>query len=393
MRKGSIVTTAEKFSFQFFLCMVSGLVLAALMASPTRLLAQDHFVTRSGTRLMLDGKQFRFAGGNLDYLALAADSFGKIGATDIYYPSKQMIDDAFATLNKMNGTVTRVWSSASQGCALCIEPERGKFNETALRQLDYVVYSAGKHHIRLILLFVDPFGYYTGGAEQYKKWRGGGDFFRDPKLIADYKLYASTLINRKNTYTGITYRDDPTILAWQPGNELREAPIEWERDIAHYIKSLDMNHLIISSNDEHGVEPDRAAISEIDILSRHCYPFFGSFSFPNWTLDRDRDLAKRAGKVLVIDEFGWDAHNGTVEQLKDHLNTILGDPNIGGDMFWALRGRKDNGEFMAVPGAMGDWWALYYPGRKTPLNEEADMRVRVQILSDHAAAMSGAATR
>lgn len=69
--------------------------------------------------------------------------------------SKYMIDDAFATMNKMGGKVARVWSSASQGCALCVEPELGRFNERALRQLDYVVCSAGWHHVRLILLFVD----------------------------------------------------------------------------------------------------------------------------------------------------------------------------------------------------------------------------------------------
>ena len=383
MRK-SHRTRTQFFAFLFRLHLLG--ILLLVTTSP--LFAADHFVTRAGTKLMLDGKPFRFAGGNLDYLALAADSFGKIGTTtDIYYPSKTMVDDAFATLNKMNGTVARVWTSASQGCALCVEPELGKFNEAALKQLDYVVYSAGQHHVRLILLFVDPWGYYTGGTEQYKKWRGGGDFFRDPKLIADYKLYIATLINRKNTYNGILYRNDPAILAWQAGNELREGPIEWEREISHYIKSLDRHHLIISGNDVHGIEPDRAAIPEIDILSRHYYPYFGEGA--NWTLERDRDLAKKAGKVLVVDEFGWDVHNGSIDQLKTNLNTILGDENIGGDLFWALRGKKDNGDYMNVPGAMGDWWALYYPGRQTPLNEEADMRERVEILSDHAAAMTG----
>jgi mannan endo-1,4-beta-mannosidase len=358
-----------------------------LLAAVPPLTAADHFVTRSGTRLMLEGKPFRFAGGNLDYLALASDSFGKIGATDIYYPSKSMIDDAFAALHKMNGTVTRVWSSASQGCPLCVEPELGKFNEEALKQLDYAVYSAARHHIRLILLFVDPWGYYTGGTEQYKKWRGGGDFFRDPKLIADYKLYVSTLINRKNSYTGVKYRDDPTILAWQAGNELREAPVEWEREIAHYTKSLDPNHLIISSNDFHSLEPEHAAIKEIDILSRHYYPFFGKAYV--WNLEHDAALARQANKVFVVDEFGWDRGNASVEQLKSHLDAIRADPNIAGDLFWALRGPKDDGTPMAVPGAGGEWWALFHPARKTPLNTEEDMRERTLILGNHAAAITG----
>ena len=369
------------------------LVLAAVLP----LTAGQGFVTRSGTRLLLNGKPFRFAGGDLDYLALASDSFGKIGVTDMYYPSKFMIDDAFATLNKMNGAVTRVWSSASQGCSLCIEPERGRFNETALQQLDYVLYSAAQHHIRLILLFVDPWGYYTGGIAQYQRWRGGGDFFRDPALISDYKEYVATLIHRKNSYTGVVYRDDPTILAWQPGNELHDAPLEWQRDIARYIESLDPNHLVISGDDKHGIEPDSASIPEVDILSRHYYPYFAenhadSTADPDmvWNLERDRAAAKRANKVFVIDEFGWDCSNGSVEQLKAHLNAIVADANIAGDLFWALRGRKDNADFMAVPGAGGEWWALYYPGRKTPLNSESDMHLRVRILSAHAAAMSGA---
>jgi hypothetical protein len=44
---------------------------------------------------------------------------------------------------------------------------------------------------------------------------------------------------------------------------------------------------------------------------------------------------------------------------------------------------------MAVPGAGGGWWALYYPGRTTALNNKEDMRLRVRSLSGHAAVMSG----
>jgi mannan endo-1,4-beta-mannosidase len=354
--------------------------------------AGESFVTRSGTKLFLNGKPFRFAGANVDYLALASDSFGKIGCTDLYYPSKYMIDDAFATLNKMGGGVARVWSSASQGCALCVEPELGRFNERALRQLDYVVCSAGQHHVRLILLFVDPWGYYTGGILQFQKWRGGGDFFRDATLIADYKRYVSVLINRKNTYTGIAYKDDPAILGWQPGNELQDSALAWDREIARYIKLLDPNHLVFSGNTAHGTEPERAAIPEIDVVDKHYYSLLKT----PWSFDRDRKAVEQAGKVFMVGEFGWDHTNLSVDQLKTYLSAIEADPNTAGDMFWALRGRKDGGEFMAVPGprdggaADGGWWALYYPGRATSMNHEDDMRARVRILTEHAAAISGA---
>lgn len=125
------------------------------------------FVKRSGSRLMLNGKTFRFAGANLDNLALASDRFSLIvsisGTTDQYYPSEFAIDNAFETLRRMGGTVARIYSAGSQGSPLAIEPSLGKFNERALKQLDYVVKSAGDHGVRLDLVLVSQQDYYVGG--------------------------------------------------------------------------------------------------------------------------------------------------------------------------------------------------------------------------------------
>jgi hypothetical protein len=75
--------------------------------------------------------------------------------------------------------------------------------------------------------------------------------------------------------------------------------------------------------------------------------------------------------------------------LKEGLRDVENSPRISGDLYWSLRGRKDDGGGMAVPGAGGDWWALYYPGRTTSmLNIEDDMKERVRVLSDHAAVMA-----
>jgi mannan endo-1,4-beta-mannosidase len=65
-------------------------------------------------------------------------------------------------------------------------------------------------------------------ALQYCYWRqslGDGvgrsivDFYTDDIIKAWYQQYVSLLVLRNNTITGVLYRDDPTILAWELINE------------------------------------------------------------------------------------------------------------------------------------------------------------------------------
>ena len=350
------------------------------------------FVTRSGSKLLVNGKVFRFAGANADYLVLANDEFAHLGektgsATNSYYPSKLMIDDAFNTVVKMNGTVVRVWSAGCQGTALSIEPELGKFNERALQQLDYVIFSANRHGLRLILPFCDNWDFYVGGVKQFSKWRGGKNFYSDPDCKADYKAYVATLVNRKNSITGVCYKDDPTILCWETGNEL-EPPLEWESEMAAYIKSIDRNHLtLMTRNNINILDQKWFSIPDVDIYQAHYYRVHGPALY--WAATKHAAAATSADKVFIIGEYGWDGRNFTLEQLKESLREVEKNPAISGDLYWSLRGRKDDGDFMAVPGAGGEWWALYYPGRtSSTLNKAADMKARVRILSKHAAVMT-----
>lgn len=59
------------------------------------------------------------------------------------------------------------------------------------------------------------------------------------------------MLTRVNSFTGIAYKDDPTIFAWELMNEprcqsdLSGKPIQdWTAEMAAYVKSIDSKHLV-----------------------------------------------------------------------------------------------------------------------------------------------------
>ena len=138
----------------------------------------------------------------------------------------------------------------------------GEFNEEGFRALDKVIEIAHRKGIRVIIPLVDQHKWW-GGIGEYAAFRGkpADAFWTDRQIIDDFKATVRYLITRKNTYTGVAYRDEPAIFGWETGNEIDSTP-EWTREIAAYIKQLDPNHLVIDGHSLHGVPLDVARRSE-----------------------------------------------------------------------------------------------------------------------------------
>ncbi|MER8974400.1 MULTISPECIES: hypothetical protein [unclassified Mesorhizobium] len=87
-----------------------------------------------------------------------------------------------------------------------------------MQKIDFLVAEAGKRRLRLIIAFLD-FWAYTGGAQQMRAWYGSQDqstfFFDDPRTKRDYRTWVRHVVQRVNLLTGLAYRDDPTIMAWE----------------------------------------------------------------------------------------------------------------------------------------------------------------------------------
>lgn len=319
----------------------------------------SRFVTRSGSQLMLNGHPFHFAGANIHWLALD-DS--------INYPSQFRVNDVFDAAKEMGLTVVRSHSlGISTGCSNCIEPTLGVFNGIALGHVDYAIKVARDHGIRLIIPLTDNWHYSEGGKHNFTDWRHISDenqFYFNSEVIGDFETYIRTLLNHVNIYTGVAYKNDPTIMAWETGNEL-DPPITWTESISTYIKNIDSNHLVIDGRS--GVDPRAASLANIDIVSDHYYPKDAA------KVVHEANAAKLAGKAFIVGEFDWNDANGG-DSLGNFLSRIESDSAIAGDAFWELWSHAD--EYGYVSNQIQ--YTLHYPG------DSAAMRRSVQQLRLHA---------
>ncbi|HYP15712.1 MAG TPA: hypothetical protein VEQ65_00765, partial [Opitutus sp.] len=228
--------------------------LASCLTVPLSHAAFTHFITRSGDRLMDGTAPFRF---------MAVEAF------DLHYrydnltaqwqlPDPWEQEDAFKTIQHMGGTANRLYALSVRRSGESASIPRhvnapGAFDETAYRALDKAVQLAGQSDIRLIISFIDGREHW-GGPSDYAAFRSqpASAFWSDPQIKADFKATISHLLNRTNFYTGVQYKNDKTILAWQLGNEMSSgnpaSTYNWMSEMAAYVKSLDANHLVCSGH-------------------------------------------------------------------------------------------------------------------------------------------------
>ncbi|KAK4417082.1 Mannan endo-1,4-beta-mannosidase 7 [Sesamum alatum] len=224
------------------------LVLAALLVACSEGRAvRGGFVGTRRSQFVVNGRPFYFNGFNSYWLMYMASD-----------PSTRVkVSDTFAQAAKYGLNVARTWAFSDGGYrALQMAP--GSYNEDMFKGLDFVVSEAKKHGIYLILSLVNNWEGF-GGKKQYVEWareRGQylnneDEFFTNPIVKDYYKNHIKAVLTRVNTITGVAYKDDPTIFAWELMNEprcqsdLSGKPIQdWVAEMSAYVKSIDKNHLL-----------------------------------------------------------------------------------------------------------------------------------------------------
>ncbi len=299
----------------------------------------------SGAHFLLNGEPFCFHGSNNYYLT---------------FKSPEMIRSVYENSQKIGLKVFRHWAFTDRGSLDGSVPSvdgdgtkegvyfqyfdtktgRPAYNEgpDGLQRLDYMVAEARKYDLRLVLVLVNNW-YHFGGMDQYLEWFGLDEhpaFYTDDRVKKAYKDWVAYLLNRTNSVTGVPYKDDPHIFAWELANEPRRRNYtkydsdagwdnstitDWATEMAAFVRSIDPLHMIAvgdegffsrDSTDEmyngaDGVDHDALLrIEDIDYGTYHLYPDHWNKSVSwgeRWIVDHI-EAARRAGKPTVLEEYG-----------------------------------------------------------------------------------------
>jgi len=312
---------------------------------------QTEFVTRSGTSLQLGGKLFRYSGPNIEWLGLEA--YGPHDPQGPRYPTHFEVDDAMDTAQEMGAKVIRSQTLGdSVGCELCMEPHLGVFNPEAFKAIDYAIKAAHDRGIRLIITLAgDCATCSLSGPGEYVEWTLQQDpkiFFTDPVVIAAFEKHIAALLNHKNAVTGIPYKDDPTILAWENCNMCglgvvwtSSSPdltpyLPWIDTIGSFLKSIDKRHLYLDTSGFFRYDKRALDAKTSDLVTWEYYPHWDALipgqKTTAQTFSQDAAEVTRHGKVYIVNEFGWDVTDWPTQgDLQTVLRTLETDPNIAGD--------------------------------------------------------------
>ncbi len=295
---------------------------------------EGQFAGRIDATLMVGSRPFRFHGNNTYYLQ-AEMAYGRVFTVEETLDKMAELGLSVARANAHNDH-----PPAQDPAAIQTAP--GVYVESSLVALDGAVAEARKRNIRLILKLTNNWEAY-GGIRRYVGWLLGRAptaaeyslFYTDPTIRQWFQNYIRTIVERRNTITGVLYRDEPAILAWELGNELRNpapgasaALIDWTAEMARFLKSVDPNHLVADGgegfDDDASLYPGLSssyavagregasfhrvvAIPEIDMASYHMYP--ASWGLNDTTdaaiwIRRHEEIARAAGKIAYLGEYG-----------------------------------------------------------------------------------------
>lgn len=335
--------------------------------------ARPGFVQTNGSRFEIDRRPFRFVGANVSVFYRDED--------------RAQMPETLARASRMGIKVVRVWAHG-EGGPDDVKPiadfrdwprthsfrrQPGQWNEEEFVFLDRVLAEAARQGLRVQLCLTNWWRD-TGGVTQYLRWAGveGADddrqpfginvekamlFYRNEITRRLYREHIEKIATRRNSVTGVMYRDDPTIFAYELMNEAQCLTGRWDErrawvaEMSAYLKSLDPDHLVAPGTWGYRSAAERREwlldhrLPNVDYADVHNYPRDDKDSFVDSPkalgefIDNRAAAAFSINKPLVMGEFGMgaDGYNGhsQAEWFRAYFENAVR-AGAGGAMFWIL---------------------------------------------------------
>ena len=330
------------------------LCLLAALAAPA---GAQPFVTVEDGLLMRGEEPYFFAGANL-WFGMNLGSEGDGGDRERLVRELDRLDalgvDNLRVLAVSQGPADQPWRVQP-----AVETAPGEIDEALWRGLDVLLAEMAARDMTAVLV-LNNFFQWSGGMAQYVSWATGtpipypnaGEHTWDAFQMYAARFYTNEdamrmaddtirrLVLRTNAVTGQPYREDPTIMAWQLGNEPRgfqnsDAYVLWADRTAGLIQALDPNHLVSLGGEgklQNGYDVPRTQFERVsrspnlDYLTAHIWienwswydpsdpdTFDGAVANALAYLGDHAAIADDLGKPLVVEEFGASRDGGTYD--------------------------------------------------------------------------------
>lgn len=355
--------------------------------APAHLSRADQFVERRGSELILAGNRFRFASLNAPEL-LDGDVNGPFEVRDTF--ASLAAENAFGTAVTRTYTLRIKSPNIGRGHINGWHSEWNDWmwDEDRMKEMDLVLDEARKAGVKLIIPIINQdtgddtnwvgstvdlirFRYGLGSNAEARQI----DWWTDHTMIESFKLILDFLLNRVNSINGCRYGDDPTILAWETGNEMnhrgmRPAPASWTLIVAKHLKSRAPRTLVMDGSFARNDDVDACypkevlASDDVDIVSYH---YYGSGDIRR--VEKDCRVAKKHGKAFIAGEFGF------FDRPDDYAAFLHAVDKAGGagSLVWSLRPHSSQGGFK-THGEGNGIYSYHIPGWKDSPHPEFDGR-------------------
>ncbi|MDQ2855608.1 MAG: hypothetical protein M3R68_04710, partial [Acidobacteriota bacterium] len=201
------------------------------------------FVQVSAGRFVIDGQPFRFVGANVAVMFRDED--------------RAHMPETMRQAAQAGIKVVRVWAFGEGGPddvkpigdfndwprTFFFRKAPGQWNENAFVELDRTLAEAARNHLRVQLCLTNWWRD-TGGVTQYLRWAGINDaaddtrpfginneramlFYTNETTRRLYREHLEKIATRRNSVTGVLYRDDPTIFGYELMNEAQSVTLRW----------------------------------------------------------------------------------------------------------------------------------------------------------------------